>query len=250
MLKNLPGMPIIDGLASSESTANRSRSSGGRRSSGSYQPRKPGATFFIFAGIKSQSPALLVIKENYKPIVVGPYVYKVWGPPGGGGEATDLNKFTTGEREFSEETGRLWQTLLNGDFLDCFTWYNITDETLTTGDGDRWVLLLEQDLATVSSALQLHAYTPTKETVDIGWILVEDMLRTNFVQPSEDMKRSRNFSAQQPPVVPVKTYDGRDNGVVFVRPEYANDTQALCKVVKLGVQSGKYSSCSVATLPT
>lgn len=163
---------------------------------------------------------------------------------------TDLNKFTTGEREFSEETGRLWQTLLNSNFLSCFTWYNVIDETLTTGDGDRWVLLLEQDLVSVSLALQLHTYTPTKETKDIGWILVEDMLRTNFVQPTEEMKRSRDFDAQPPPVVPVKTPDGRDNGVVFVRPEYAIDTQALCKVVKLGIQSGKYSSCSVPTLAT
>jgi len=161
----------------------------------------------------------------------------------------DLNKFTTGEREFYEETGRPWQLILSSDSLSCFTWYNVTDETLTIGDGDRWVLLLDQSMQQVASMLELHTYGPTKETMGIGWILVEDILRSNFVQPSEEMKRSRDFSAQRPPVVPLKTPNGHDNGVVFLRPEYAIDTQALCKVVKLGVQSGKYSSCSRDTTP-
>ena len=243
-------MPIIDGFMQSPPAPTRSRSNEGRQSSGSYQPRIPGATFFIFAGINSESPALLVIKEIYKPIHIGIYQYKVWGPPGGGGEVTDPNKFTTGEREFYEETGRPWQLVLSSDILSCFTWYNVTDDTLTTGDGDRWVLLLDQSMEEVASMLQLHKYRPMKETMDIGWILVEDILQRNFVQPTEEMKRSRDFSGRPPPVVPVKTPDGLDNGVVFLRPEYAIDTQALCKVVKLGVHSGKYSSCSRATPAT
>jgi len=159
-----------------------------------------------------------------------------WGPPGGGREPVDGNRFTAGQREFYEETGFPWQAILNHSRVKCFTWY-LLEEGGLDNSGDRWVLLLPHTPEEVNTIMELNRYHATsgkRETLNLGWIAFSDILGTTFP-----------LDPKQPqPMLPITTVVGPTT-VGPLRPKYAIDTQLVCAIIQRRVASGTMSYCAI-----